>query len=87
MDTYNIYFDVKEGLEEGLVMGLASSYANALAVEGVIQSNDINQVRNKASFAEIPSVHMAIYFHSNVHMDRAFAVVKSNYLNQHLHSK
>ena len=87
MDTYNIYFDLKEGIKESDVFHLATEFAKALKKEGVIDEFKLNTIEDKGNFPEIPDLHMAVYFKSAAHMDDGFKIVQSKYLNEHPHSE
>lgn len=84
MDTYNVYFDVKEGVDEARVMALAVSFAKTLVQ--IIEGYDIHEIKDKARFPQLLAIQMVVYFQSAAEIAEAFTLVRSEYLNQHPHA-
>ncbi|MGF1756209.1 hypothetical protein L4C33_21800 [Vibrio makurazakiensis] len=87
MKTYNVFYTVKDGVDEYRVLRLTHEFAELLLNDKLIESAAVHKVANQGNFEEMPNYHMAVNFRDQRQMDDAFKIIRDRYMVQPPHSE
>ena len=87
MIAYNVFYSVKDGIEEEKVLKLTLAFIEQLLSHQLIIDASCQKLTNKANFTQMPDFHVSVNFHSHRDMDEVFSFVRTTLMETYPHSE
>lgn len=87
MQTYNVFYSVKDEVDPLYVADLVREFIALLSRHELIESAVCHQLTNKGNFPDMPDFHIAVHFKHQAHMSESFRTIRDTWMHEYPHAQ